>query len=83
LFAARQVAHLILIQADFLPGRYGASRRLEIEGPHTEAAIVSMKMQPVKVWQGRVVTRDKLAVDDKGSHAFQARQGVDHPTDTA
>jgi hypothetical protein len=34
-----------------------------------------MKIQPVKVWQARVVTRDELAVDDKGSHAFNARQG--------
>jgi hypothetical protein len=41
-----------------------------------------MKMQPVKVWQARV-TRYELAVDDKGSHAFQVRQGVDHPMDTA
>jgi hypothetical protein len=42
-----------------------------------------MKMQPVKVWQASVVTRDKLTVDDKGSHAFQARHGVNHPVDTA
>jgi hypothetical protein len=55
----------------------------EVERPHTEAAVVSVEMQPVEVWQARSVARHELAVDDEGPHAFQARQGIDHPTDAA
>jgi hypothetical protein len=38
----------------------------EVEGPHAEAAIVSVEMQPVKVWQARAVARHEFAVDDEG-----------------
>jgi hypothetical protein len=30
-------------------------------------------MQPVKVWQARIVTRHELAIDDERADAFRAR----------
>jgi hypothetical protein len=43
----------------------------EIEGQHAEAAIMSVKMQPVKIWQSCGVARREFAVDDEGPHAEQ------------
>jgi hypothetical protein len=45
----------------------------EIEGPHAETVIVSVKMQPIEIWHAVAVARHKLAVDDEGAHASQAR----------
>jgi hypothetical protein len=38
-------------------------------------------MQPIKVWHAVAVARHQLAVDNERAHTFQARQGIDHPTD--
>ena len=45
----------------------------EIEGPHAEAVIVSVNMQPIEIWHAVAVARHELAVDDEGAHAFQTR----------
>jgi hypothetical protein len=42
-----------------------------------------MKVEREEIREACVIARHELAIDDEGAHAGQARESIDHPTDTA